>query len=824
MRTVRRPPPGPDGRRAASGRGPGRRGSPPPSGVGLQEDDGRVSRADDGRRPAGAPLIVHAGTGLVGGLVLLAVLAATVGLAAAGWIIGVGYLVGLTGMLVRAVWRSGRTRLGPADAVTLTRAVLVGGLTALIADSFRSPDQTPVVAMVALATVALALDAVDGRVARRTGTVTAVGARFDMEVDAFLVLVLSVYDVRLLGGWVLLIGLARYLLVAAGWVLPWLPGPTPPRFWAKVVAAVQGVVLTVAMAGLLPRPVMVGVVLVALVMLAESFGRQVWWRYRYARPAPEPGRGPRRRRVRAAAATIAAAGLVWFALLGPSDPADLGSAAVLRIPVEAVVGIALVLMLPTRYARPLVLFIGVMLGLLAVVRLLDLGFRSALGRPFNPVSDWRYTPSFIELLGRSLGGPAATVTVIVIAVALVGLLIAVPLAVRRLIRLTGRDRGRTYRFVGAFAVIWLVAAVVGLQVTPGVPVAAADAAGLAHREVTMVRANLADRQAFAGELAAPAPRPLAAGLAGLRGKDVLLVYVESYGRVAVQDPVIGPGVTAVLETGTTRLADAGFRARSAFLTSPTFGGISWLAHSTVQSGLWVDSQQRYDQLMASDRPTLTSMFGAAGWRTVLDVPANQRDWPEATTFYRADQVYDARNVEYAGPGFGFATIPDQYTLAFLQRTELAPAGRAPVMAEIDLQTSHTPWAPLPPMVDWADLGDGTVYGASPSSADELPAGAAAVRSAYGRAIEYSLTAVISFALNYGDDDLVLVLLGDHQPAPVVSGDDAGRDVPVTIISKDPAVTAAIGHWGWEPGLHPSSQAPVWRMDAFHHRFLDAFAG
>src|SRR6476469_3357374 len=201
------------------------------------------------------PLAAQAGMGLLGTLLLLVLLGVTVGLSAAGAGIGVGYALVLTTTLVRAVARSGRYRLGPADAVTLTRAVLIGGLTALIADSFRDAAQAQAAlpVMVALASIALALDAVDGRVARRTGTVTAVGARFDMEVDAFLVLVLALYDVRLLGGWVLLIGAARYLFVAAGWLLPWLRAPgTPPRYWNKVVAVVQGVVLTVAMADILP--------------------------------------------------------------------------------------------------------------------------------------------------------------------------------------------------------------------------------------------------------------------------------------------------------------------------------------------------------------------------------------------------------------------------------------------------------------------------------------------------------------------------------------------------------------------------------------------
>ncbi len=781
------------------------------------------------RRFSTPPLVAQTGVGLVGGLLLLAMLAGTVGLGAAGWSVGVGYLLVLSGTLIRAVRRSGRTGLGPADAVTLTRAVLVGGLTALVADSFRSPVGAPVPVLVALAAMALALDAVDGKVARRTGTVTAVGARFDMEVDAFLVLVLALYDVRLLGGWVLLIGLARYLLVAAGWVLPWLTGPAPARFWAKVVAAVQGIVLTVVMADLLPGPLATALVLVALAMLAESFGRQVWWLYRHARPtAGSSDRSPTRR-VLAAVTTGLAVILVWFALVAPADPAGSGPVAWLRIPLEALVALGVVLWLPPRWARSAALVFGLALGSLTVIRLLDIGFRSALGRPFNPVSDWAYAASFMELLGGSLGRVSAAAIGVVLATALFGLLVVLPLAVRRLTRLARRDRAVSYRFVGAFAAIWLVAATVGLQVTPGAPLAAADAADLAYREVTAIRTNLADRAVFQGELAAPVPMAHTGRtpLAGLRGKDVLIAFVESYGRVAVEDPQVAPGVTSVLDDGSARLAAAGFTVRSAFLTSPTFGGISWLAHSTLESGLWVDRQQRYDQLMDSTRPTLISAFGAAGWRTVLDVPANQRDWPEATTFYRAAQVYDSRNVGYAGPDFGFAKIPDQYTLAFLQRTELAPTNRPPVFAEIDLQTSHTPWLPLPSMVEWAAVGDGSAFAGQPEQSppvDDVWADPSSVRTAYGRTIQYSLSALISFVLTFGDDDLVLIILGDHQPAPIISGDDAGHDVPVTIISRDPAVTAATAGWGWPAGLQPAPNAPVWRMDAFHDRFLDAFAG
>ena len=223
---------------------------------------------------------VHTGplVGLVCMLALLRALSHTAGLDSTGWAVGLGFGACLYTALARALERHRLGRLGPADRVTLARAVLVGGIAAITAQSFGGP---PLAApLVALSAVALALDAVDGWVARRTRTASAFGARFDMEVDAFLILVLSLYVARPVGWWVVGIGVARYLFAAAGRVLPWLRGELPARYWCKVVAAVQGVVLTVAAAGVLPSGTTRAALAVSMALLAESFGRETWelWR------------------------------------------------------------------------------------------------------------------------------------------------------------------------------------------------------------------------------------------------------------------------------------------------------------------------------------------------------------------------------------------------------------------------------------------------------------------------------------------------------------------------------------------------------------------
>jgi len=225
--------------------------------------------------------------GLIVQVIVLATLAATVGLGVAGWLLGVGYGLATCAALTHGLYRSGKVALGPADRVTLGRATLVGGVAALAADSLHRP--VPVVLMVGLAVVALALDAVDGKVARRTGTSSPLGARFDMEVDSFLVLVLSAYVAGPIGGWVFAIGAMRYAFAGATWALPWMRGTLPPRYWRKVVAATQGIALLAATADVLPRTVATVALAGALVMLVESFGRDVWWLWRH-RPVRVPAR------------------------------------------------------------------------------------------------------------------------------------------------------------------------------------------------------------------------------------------------------------------------------------------------------------------------------------------------------------------------------------------------------------------------------------------------------------------------------------------------------------------------------------------------------
>ena len=294
-----------------------------------------------------------------------------------------------------------------------------------------------------------------------------------------------------------------------------------------------------------------------------------------------------------------------------------------------------------------------------------MGFFAAFDRPFDPVADWSYTGIGIETLRDSIGRTEANLVVVGAAVLGVAVLVLTTLAVLRLTRVAAGHRRWSLRAVTALGVVWVLCWAFGAQLVSDAPIASTSAAGLVVDEVRAVQAGVEDHAIFAER---DPPRPLprhpgrpAADRPARQGRPAR-VRRELRAGSRSRAPRSRHGSMPLSTRGRRRLQAAGFSSRSAFLTSPTFGGISWLAHSTLQSGLWVDSQRRYDQLVETDRFTLSAAFKRAGWRTVGDVPSNNRAWPEGTSFYHYDKLYDRRNVGYRGPRFAYASMPDQYVL------------------------------------------------------------------------------------------------------------------------------------------------------------------
>jgi hypothetical protein len=472
---------------------------------------------------------------------------------------------------------------------------------------------------------------------------------------------------------------------------------------------------------------------------------------------------------------------------------------------------------------------GILFSLLTLVKILNIEFYAEIGRAFNPVFGWVDISPAIGVVRDTIGPTRTNIALAALWLGLILLVGAITASVIHITTVAARHRRATVRGLAALTAVWALCAGLSLQLVPGSPVASTSAAGLVVAQVRDTRAALRDQRLFEKALHGSDPEasvPASGLLTGLRGKDVIIAFVEAYGQVAVQGTSFSPGVDAVLRRGTASLARAGWSTRSAWVTSPGFGGISQLAHSTLQSGLWVNTELRYAKLVASRRFTLSDAFGKAGWRTVSDSPEDDYTWPPGTQFYHYDQLYDRRNVGYRGPAFSYASMPDQYTLAAFQRRELGP-GHKPVMAEIDLVSSHTPWAPLPTMVPWNKVGNGSIFDPMPARSESpltVWRNANTVRQFFGRSIQYSMQALTSWVTELNDPNLVLILLGDEQPAGPISRPGASHEVPISIVARDPSVFRQIASWHWQDGLLPGHSAPLEGMGAFRSQFLDAFSG
>ena len=216
---------------------------------------------------------------------LIAVLVVT---AATRWLFGVsdfyvaqsiGLYFGLAVLVLQSAPddRAGRG-LGPANRVTLARSTLVLPVSALALEPAGLPDEVWWW-VIAVSTIAMVCDGIDGCVARRTGTSTAFGARFDMELDSFLALGLSILVWRSgkVGPWILLIGAFRYLFVVAGWLWPALTAELPSSHRRKTVCVFDGVVLLVCLGPIVPSSVASPAAAVALLLLTGSFAIDIRW-------------------------------------------------------------------------------------------------------------------------------------------------------------------------------------------------------------------------------------------------------------------------------------------------------------------------------------------------------------------------------------------------------------------------------------------------------------------------------------------------------------------------------------------------------------------
>ncbi|MET7486258.1 sulfatase-like hydrolase/transferase [Streptomyces sp. NPDC005538] len=499
-----------------------------------------------------------------------------------------------------------------------------------------------------------------------------------------------------------------------------------------------------------------------------------------------------------------------------------------RIPAEAIMAAVILLSLPRRARIVLAACFGALVGAIAVLNMFDMGFNEYLGRHFNIILDWSLFGDARGYLKDTFGGTATQFITVAVIALIVVLTVLVALAMVRLSNVLVTYKAHATRSTLIAGTVWITCSAFALEFH-GIPLAADHTAGVIKYQVRAMQETLRDEAEFkkVAKVDAFGNTPGSQLVPDLRGKDMIFTFIESYGRSAIEDPIMAPGVDSTLAADTKALSKAGFAAKSGWLTSATYGGSSWLGHSTTMSGLWVSNQQRYRTVMASDHLSLTDAFKKTGdFDTVGVMPGVQKGWPEQS-FYGLDKVYNAFQLGYQGPKFSWSTMPDQYALQqFQNQVHSKPRtdGKS-LMSMIILTSSHQPWAPIPKLVPWDKLGDGSIFDSiekAGNKASDVIANTTKSRQEYGKSIQYSVNSLTQWLERYGNDNTVLVFLGDHQPISRVSGSHASRDVPISIVAKDPKVLEKIDSWNWTDGLRPAHNAPVWKMSAFRDKFLTAY--
>jgi hypothetical protein len=545
----------------------------------------------------------------------------------------------------------------------------------------------------------------------------------------------------------------------------------------------------------------------------------------------------RRRRFRAGIGptvlALVAAGVFLLALFAPASEdenhrvvLDFRPALEMLVLVGAVALLRLVgLRLPAllRYAIALIVMLA------ALLNLADAVMPGTYGRPVDLYWDLGLVPGLFGLYAKSAG--------LWHAILLAGAAIFAGFAIFLLIAASLRlIEWATERGGVALAVIALAAIASGVAALPREPSAAfpvntALSAQVTQQAVLLYRAwevahgRLGD---YAAILAAP--QRAGADLAKLKHRDVLLIFVEAFGTVALDDPRYRAQIAPALARFEATLGRAGIGLVSNRVISPSFGGGSWIAHGTLLAGIKLD-QFLSRLVLESGRKTLPRYMAEAGYRTVNVQPGIKNAVADGA-FWGFDKNYFWADLDYRGPEFGWFGIPDQFTLKKFatrekSRETSADAGsldRRPLFGQIVLVSSHTPFHPVPPYrKDWADAGD--YIGVTPQEWERIyrQPDWSHLEEAYVDSLVYDLDVLGDFMTTRVAEGALVIILGDEQPPAFISGENQPWTVPIYALSKDPALLAPFVALGYRPGALPE-QTPPWRgTESFLPDFLDAFS-
>jgi hypothetical protein len=305
-----------------------------------------------------------------------------------------------------------------------------------------------------------------------------------------------------------------------------------------------------------------------------------------------------------------------------------------------------------------------------------------------------------------------------------------------------------------------------------------------------------------------------------RRPDVYLIFVESYGRVMLEHPSMRPVWRERADAMERGLTAAGWHLASAFTVAPVAGGRSWLAVASILMGIKIEYEAVFHHLIGRiDRlPNLVSMLAKQGYNTISLAPSDRvRKGVEEVNYYNYRRVVRLGDLDYRGPKMGWGIVPDQYSLYHTQENVLRGA-RRPLFFNFHMVSSHTPFEPVPELVDdWRSLGgapgdrspvddekDNAIgrrmkrFSQSPPRFTPMGELRSEMARNYAATIVYDLELLQRFLEQLSGDALVIVM-GDHQPPFVARGTES-FETPIHLFARDPALLSEFLANGFKPGL------------------------
>jgi hypothetical protein len=468
--------------------------------------------------------------------------------------------------------------------------------------------------------------------------------------------------------------------------------------------------------------------------------------------------------------------------------------------------------------RGTALILALLVVAAALLNLADAATPSLLGRDLNLYGDLGHLPSLVGLarewagLGRVSVAAACSLSAL--------LLVTVGVCwiwCKMLVALTDRRVA-----IGTAGLLGAALGVTGLAPAGHRPLATGFGGDILRHAVAVDRGWHA-AEAGGGLAAAFATQaPPRSALAGLKRRDVYLVYIESYGTTVFDTPEFASALREPLTQFAARLRASGYAIASNRLVSPTFGGGSWLAHATIASGVRLDDPVLYAQLLRSGRKLLPSYFKEAGWRAIDIMPGIKVPSAEGRAWDFDREVF-AADLDYHGPSFGWFAIPDQFTLDRVAAIRSTLGSEPPVFTQIVLVSSHAPFSPVPPyLADWSDCG---AFSTVPAGAWEevyRKPESGTLAPNYLKSLKYDFAVLADWLVRYVPGDPLVILLGDHQPPAVVGGELRQWTVPIHVLSRDPDLIAPFVAAGYVAGVVPARKLPPSGMEKFLPWFLAAF--